>query len=138
LTECKFCGKSFLPSKVRYRYCSQFCAKKIKTLQCKHPKEYYKTRIQYNRQHDLNSNGHHKVTKRPFSVNCEVCNKPLKIPYSYHHWDTIEPKEKITKGIWVCKKCHDIISCHEIPEYKERFNKYLLIKKEIDNQYMTK
>ncbi len=83
--------------------------------------------LQYIRNNYLRLNGravHCKKRLNPLNNKCELCNKTGKRIY-YHHWDDND----LTKGIWVCCKCHRIIESIDDLEFTKKItNKYLNLK----------
>ena len=64
--------------------------------------------------------------KRPRPDNCELCNKaPLKL--QWHHWND----KDLSKGIWVCFRCHMFCEAIEKGLGAEHVLKYLFLKEEV-------
>jgi len=73
-----------------------------------------------------------KKKKYPKNGNCMLCKEELRL--HYHHWDDKDLVSGGTvKGIWVCWKCHMIITLFD--KYKnilKMYKKYLIYKKNYD------
>lgn len=77
----------------------------------------------------------YRVTKRHYTNGiCEVCEKLKLVGFGYHHWDKIEKPDKITKGMWLCRKCHLIVEHNENPINQEIYKRYLEIKQKINEE----
>jgi predicted amidophosphoribosyltransferase len=71
-----------------------------------------------------------KLNKRlyPKDQKCELCNLEKKrLPY--HHWDDYNP----SKGIWMCNRCHTVVTYIEEGIEKRVVSNYKYLKTVIDN-----
>lgn len=122
--KCIQCGKDYIP---RYPKIQKCCSKRCRS------KYDAKNNQAINRKYRLGQHdGTFSTIKRDYPKDnlCEIChNKKLLV---YHHWDNIQHYPNITKGIWICKKCHQIISCFERPAWIKIFDKYKQIRYLID------
>lgn len=72
------------------------------------------------------------VKKRPYPENnsCELCGECLPKKLAYHHWDDNDLKKgQVVKGLWLCWKCHMMITLREKHlDVFRLYRKYLVIK----------
>lgn len=79
------------------------------------------------------------LNKRSYPDNdiCEICEGSFpnsihrRARLAYHHWDDKNP----SNGIWVCLWCHRLVEAVDLENYEFKINKYIQLKKMIDNGY---
>jgi len=135
---CKRCGK-LKPLTEFYKhkgfkdglscYCKECYSKKHREYYNKNRKKFR----DYYRKHIIGENGGKKqisgLNKRDWTGYCELCGKS-NVRLDYHHWDNKNP----SKGIWVCFKCHMMVTAYEHGKlaYLQR---YLRLKRFLNKQY---
>jgi predicted amidophosphoribosyltransferase len=72
-----------------------------------------------------------KLNKRlyPKDQKCELCNR-VKKRLPYHHWDD----NNKSKGIWVCNRCHTVVTYIEEGIEKQVVSNYKYLKTFLDKQ----
>jgi len=71
--------------------------------------------------------------KYPENKKCELCNEKIN-GLVYHHWDDENPN----KGMWICNKCHWVITYLEMTSMnfiKNVLEKYMNMKKKINLEF---
>ena len=71
--------------------------------------------------------------KREHKSVCETCSHH-KERLAYHHWDDTNP----SKGIWVCNKCHHLITSFEQKDFVLVIQNYLVLKNRLNKEMSPK
>lgn len=131
--KCRYCGvelndSNWYPSsRVRHNLVCKSCqySKTVKPYRQRNRERYNLQQKEYKNKHQIGSNSWTFRSKEEINRPeiCPICgSNKTKATINFHHW-----QEDPIVGIWVCRKCHNIIHrtidmCGSVEEWYKRFS----------------